>query len=77
MSDTSPLELLQICDLAKQWPNLQALHDLAMADLVSANDDAKTELVKRAAAKAKAAADAAAATAPKAVPASPYTKVTE
>ncbi len=60
MSDASPLQLLQICDLAKQWPTLTALHDVAMADLVKANDDAKAELAKRAEAKAKADAEAAA-----------------
>lgn len=57
MSDNSPLPLLQICDLAKQWPNLQALHDIAMADLVRMNADAQVELAKRADAKAKADAE--------------------
>ena len=57
------VELLDIVNKARQWPNLKALHDLAMADLVAANDEATTELAKRAdaAAKAKAEADAKAA----------------
>jgi hypothetical protein len=57
MSDNT-LALLQVCDLAKQWPRLQAVHDLAMADLLTANEEAKAELVKRADAKAEAEADA-------------------
>lgn len=61
MSDSgTPLQLLQVCDLAKQWPTLGAIHDLAMADLVKMNDDAKAELAKRAEVKAKADAEAAA-----------------
>lgn len=64
MSEASSLQLLQICDLAKQWPNLQALHDVAMADLVAMNEDAKAELAKRAKVKAeKEAAEQAAAAA--------------
>ena len=58
MSDTSVLELLRIADLANQWPNLKPLHDLAMDDLVEANEGAKKELVKRTEAKAKAKAEA-------------------
>ena len=56
MSD--PTVLLGIIDKARQWPNLQSLHDLAMDDLKRLNDDAKVELDKRAAAAAKVAADA-------------------
>lgn len=54
----SPLELLKICDLVKQWPTLQAIHDITMAELVDMNEDAKGELAKRAEAKAKAKAEA-------------------
>ena len=60
MSDTSTLELLQTCDLAKQWPNLRAIHDLAMDDLMETNAAAQEEIDKRAEAKAKADAEAAA-----------------
>lgn len=50
--------LLQIADLAKQWPNLKVIHDLAMAELEDMVVEAKDELDKRAEAKAKTAADA-------------------
>lgn len=39
--------LLNICDLGKQWPQLRALHDVAMQDLLAANEDAKEELAAR------------------------------
>ena len=47
------LEALQICDLAKQWPNLKAIHDLSMSDLTKLNADAQAELDKRAEAQAE------------------------
>ena len=58
MSDKDVLPLLQICDLAKQWPNLKPIHDLAMAELVDAAVEAQDELDKRAEAAAKAEAEA-------------------
>lgn len=54
--------LLKTADLAKQWPNLRALHDLAMAELVdmasNAADDLAAIAKKRADEEAKAAAEA-------------------
>ena len=66
MGTNETLALLQICDLAKEWPNLKAMHDLAMDELNKLNLDAQKELARRAevkakeeaAAKAKAAAEA-------------------
>ena len=58
MNPEDTVALLQICDLAKQWPKLNSVHDLAMAQLIEANDEAKDWLVKRADEKAKAAAEA-------------------
>lgn len=52
MDQATVVTQLKICDLAKQWPALQAIHDLAMAELLKANVDAKIELTKRAEAKA-------------------------
>ena len=54
----SPLELLQIADLAKQWPNLRPLHDSAMAQLMDMVPDAQKDLDARAQEKAKAEAEA-------------------
>ncbi len=60
MNPEAVLQLLQIAALARQWQNLNALHDLAMADLTQAASEAKTELEERAAeVKAKAEAEAA------------------
>lgn len=60
MSDNNVLELLQICDLAKNWPHLRSIHDVAMGDLAKFVEEAKAELEKRAAdLKAKAEAEAA------------------
>jgi hypothetical protein len=50
--------LLTVMDLAKQWPQLQAIHDNAMATLLEVNAEAKTEIADRAAAKAEADAKA-------------------
>ena len=52
------LMLLQICDLAKQWPNLKSIHDLAMQDLMAQADEAQDEINKRAEEAAKKVADA-------------------
>lgn len=40
--------LLHICDLSKQWPKLQGLHDAAMVELTKLAEDAKAELAKAA-----------------------------
>lgn len=46
--------LLNIVDLARQWPKLQAIHDLAMAQLDDINASAAVDVAARAkAAKAK------------------------
>lgn len=42
------LTLLQVVNLAKQWPQLQALHDVAMQDLLKESIGAKQELADRA-----------------------------
>lgn len=44
----STVGLLQIADLAKNWPALRGLHDLAMAQLVDMNTVALAELKDRA-----------------------------
>ena len=49
--------LLRVADLAKQWPHLRSVHDLAMSDLAVHEAHAKEELVKRAEVKAKAEAE--------------------
>lgn len=51
------LALLRIADLAKQWPNLQPLHDHAMDALVRISAEHKEQLEK---ARAKAAEEEAA-----------------
>lgn len=50
--------LLRVADLAKQWPHLRSVHDLAMSDLAVHEAHAKEELAKRAEVKAKAEAEA-------------------
>ncbi len=50
--------LLTVMNLAKQWPQFQAIHDNAAATLMEVNADAKEENADRAAAKAKRAAKA-------------------
>lgn len=64
MNTDGILQLLQIMDLAKQWPQLQAIHDISMAQLVDANEKAAVELkaiaYRKAEAKAEAEAKAAA-----------------
>ena len=60
MNGDQILVLLQTMDLAHNWPEFQALHDMARSSLVKANTEAKAELDRRAA-EAKAAADAEAA----------------
>jgi peptidoglycan hydrolase CwlO-like protein len=54
--------LLKIVDLAKNWPNLREIHDLAMLDLEGINKETKAELERRrktlAEEKAKAEAEA-------------------
>lgn len=42
----NPLELLKLCDLAKQWPNLKGLHDLTMKKLEQASKEAEKQLAK-------------------------------
>lgn len=54
MSEDRTLDLLNIMDLAKQWPQLQAVHDLALAELLDLNEEAKATLSKRNEAKAQA-----------------------
>lgn len=49
--------LLRVADLAKQWPHLRSVHDLAMSDLAVHEAHAKEELAKRAEVKAKAEAE--------------------
>lgn len=44
MNSDGILQLLQIMDLAKQWPQLQAIHDISLAQLVDANEKASVEL---------------------------------
>jgi hypothetical protein len=39
--------LLKIVDLAKNWPNLREIHDLAMLDLEGINKETKAELERR------------------------------
>ena len=46
--------LLTVMNLAKQWPQFQAIHDNAAATLMEVNADAKAEIADRADAKAKA-----------------------
>lgn len=58
MDEPRTLMLLQLMDLAKQWPTLGAIHDLAMSELNATNDEAKLELVERAKAKAQKEAEA-------------------
>lgn len=56
MSDTPDvLNWLKICDLAKQWPNLKGVHDLAMKQLMKATQDAEKQLADEKAATAAAA----------------------
>lgn len=54
------LTLLQVANTAKNWPQLQAIHDIAMQELLEENEGAKQELADRAkaAAEKKAAAEA-------------------
>lgn len=44
--------LLTICNLAKGWPSLNPIHDLAMAELVDLNAEAVKELTDQREAKA-------------------------
>lgn len=49
------LTLLQICDLAKEWPDLKPIHDAAMAELADGGvKGARAELGRRAEVKAQA-----------------------
>lgn len=52
------LEQLQIADLAKQWPQLKPVHDLALARLGDMAIESQKELDARAKAKADAEAKA-------------------
>lgn len=58
MNTEGILQLLQLMDLAKQWPQLQPLHDTAMAELTEASDKARVELKKKADDRIKAEATA-------------------
>ena len=40
------LNTLQIISLSKDWPNLRAIHDVAMGELFDANEEAKKTLAK-------------------------------
>lgn len=40
--------LMRIIDLARSWPSLKAIHDLAMQDLNEIVEEAEEELEKRA-----------------------------
>lgn len=52
-------ELLNVVDKARNWPELRGIHDMAMAELKKANEEANKELAARAEdAKAKAAEEA-------------------
>lgn len=55
MDEAQVLTLLKIVDLAKQWPSLNGIHNLAMAELEDINKDALVSLGDRA--KALAASD--------------------